>query len=430
MIEQEWAADAALQERRIGRRHAGSVVSAVFLLAMLVALLAMLVAGPLAAAGAAPKTAVDPKAAADATPPGERVEIGTQDGAPYRIDMPDKWNGVLLVYYHGYSEVPVTFDKSKPNRLGAGFAAAGYAVAQSGYSVTGWALEQAIPQTEALRQYTIAHYGQPKETYVMGHSMGGHLTLATIESYPNRYDGALALCALMEPATLAVGTGGGLVAAFHYYYPGLLPGPLEIPAATALDEELVKKVLAALPSNPTGHAEMLALGRFKTDEDLADVVVFYTYLQRDFAQKIGAPVLDNHNTIYAGGADDNALNDGVQRYTASPAALAYLKTWYTPSGVLVKPLLAVHTTYDPIIPPQTLEPYADAVERAASEDHFVQQYVKHDGHCNISGPEMAAALGELIRWKRSGTKPAGAAVPMPAPEPARGAARIQDKGMS
>jgi pimeloyl-ACP methyl ester carboxylesterase len=158
---------------------------------------------------------------------------------------------------------------------------------------------------------------------------------------------------------------------------------------------------------------MLSLGHFKTDEDLASVMVFYTYIQRDFEQKIGASVLDNHSMIYAGGADDNALNDGVQRYTAAPAALAYLKTWYTPTGVLLKPLLAVHTTYDPIVPAQTLEPYADAVERAASSEYFVQQYVKHDGHCNISGPEMGAALGELIRWKRTGARPTAAAVPAP-----------------
>ena len=343
--------------------------------------------------------------------PAVRVETGTLDGASFRIDMPEKWNGVLLMYYHGYSETPVTFDKSKPNRMGSGFAAAGYAVAQSGYSVTGWAVEQAIAETEALRQYTIAHYGKPKETYVMGHSMGGQLTLATIESYPNRYDGALPLCGLLQPTTLAIANGGALVAAFEYYYPGLLPEPLNIGASVALDETLVKKVKEALPSNPTGHAEILALSHIKSDEDLASVMVFYTYIQRDFEQKIGASVLDNHDAVYAGGPDDNALNDGVKRYTASPAALAYLKTWYTPTGVLVRPTLAVHTTYDPIIPAETTALYADAVRRAASSDNFVQQYVKHDGHCNIGGPETGAALGELIRWKRTGVKPSAGLVP-------------------
>lgn len=350
--------------------------------------------------------------AADTATAGVRVDIGMLDGAPYRIDMPDKWNGVLLVYYHGYSEMPVTFDKNKPNAMGPGFAAAGYEVVQSGYSVTGWALEHAIPETEALRQYAISRYGQPKETYVMGHSMGGQLTIATIENYPNRYDGALPMCGLLQPTTLAIARGGALVAAFDYYYPGLLPEPLNIPASVALDDALVRKVQAALPSSPTGHAEIQALSHIKSDEELANVMVFYTFIQRDFEQKIGASVLDNHNAIYAGGPDDNALNDGVKRYTASAAALAYLKTWYTPTGVLVRPTLAVHTTYDPIIPADSTAIYADAVQRAAAGDWFVQQYVKHDGHCMIGGAETAAALGELIRWKRTGVKPTAGLVPM------------------
>jgi pimeloyl-ACP methyl ester carboxylesterase len=354
---------------------------------------------------------------------GDHVEIGTLAGVPYRIDMPAKWNGVLLVYYHGYSEHAVTFAQDLPNPLGSGFAAAGFAVAQSGYSVSGWAVEQAVPETEALREYTIAHYGQPKETYVFGHSMGGMLTIATIEKYPNRYDGALPLCGLLEPASYAFGRGGALLAAFHYYYPGVLPGPIGIEASVPLDDALVKKVRAALPGNPLGAAELRALTRFKTDDDLASVMVFYSYIERDLEQKIGLPFLDNHDVIYAGGADDNALNDGVQRYTAPAAALAYVKTWYTPSGLLLKPTLAVHTTYDPIIPPETIALYVDAVQHAGSSDSFVQQYVKHDGHCNMTGDEMGTALGELIRWKRTGMRPAAGAVPAPAaPAPAPAAA--------
>jgi pimeloyl-ACP methyl ester carboxylesterase len=360
-------------------------------------------------------TAATKAAAAPVAEPAVHVETGMLDGASYRIDMPKKWNGVLLIYYHGYSESPVVFTADKPNPTGAGFASAGFAVAQSGYSVTGWAVEQAIAETEALRRYTIAHYGQPKETYVMGHSMGGELTIATIERYPNRYDGALPLCGLLEPASLAIGRGGALLAAFHFYYPGILPGPRDVDPATPLDEELVKKVLAALPSNPTGLAEMMALTRFKRVEDLADNVVFSTYIERDLEQKLGVSVMDNSETIYAGGPDDNALNDGVARYTAPTAALSYLKTWYTPTGLLLKPTLAVHTTYDPIIPANTVAYYADAVMRSASTDQFVQQYVKHDGHCNIGGPETAAALSELIRWKRSGVKPPAGVVPVAGP---------------
>ena len=150
------------------------------------------------------------------------VETGVLDGASYRIDMPAKWNGVLLVYYHGYSEHPVVFEKDQADDLSSGLANAGFAVAQSGYTGVGWVVEQAIPETEALRRYVITRYGQPKETYVMGHSMGGLLTAATIESYPNRYDGALAMCGLLEPTTWALERASAMRAAFDYYYPGVL----------------------------------------------------------------------------------------------------------------------------------------------------------------------------------------------------------------
>jgi len=344
--------------------------------------------------------------APDALPPGIKVEVGTLNGVAYRIDMPTSWNGTLVMYYHGYRETPVTYDAKKSSGIGTGLATAGFAVAQSAYSVTGWALEQAIPETEALRQYTIAHYGVPKETYVTGHSMGGQLTIATIENYPNRYDGALPLCGLLEPTSYAIARGGALIAAFHYYYPDLLPGPAEIPAAAVLDDALAKKVQAALPSNPVGRAELLALGHFKKDEDLADVITFFTYIQRDLAQKAGRSTLDNANAIYVGGTDDDALNLHVKRYTATPEALAYLRTWYTPTGVLSKPTLAVHTTYDPIIAADSIALYADAVQRAGSTANFVQQLVAHDGHCAISGAETMMALEELISWKRTGVRPA------------------------
>ena len=332
-------------------------------------------------------------------------------GAPYRIDMPANWNGVLLIYYHGYAVQAANFEKDMPDAVGSGLAALGFAVAQSGYSQYGWVLEQAIPETEALRQYTIAHYGQPKETYVMGHSMGGLLTAATIERYPNRYDGALALCGLLEPTTWALQRAGAIRAAFDYYYPGIIPGPVNIPDDVLLGGLLVEKVAKAVPANAKGMAELMALGHYKNVEDLADGMVFGSYVLRDMEQKAGAPILNNANFIYAGGPDDNALNDGVKRYTAPDATLAYLKTWYTPTGILEKPMLAVHTTYDPIIPAETVSLYADQVQRMGSSRFFVQQYVKADGHCHISGPETVTALQELIDWKHGGKKPMGGAVP-------------------
>jgi pimeloyl-ACP methyl ester carboxylesterase len=349
---------------------------------------------------------------ADSQSPGTQVETGTLDGAAYRIDVPANWNHILLIYYHGYSERPIVFDKSKPDDVGSALAGAGFAVAQSAFSATGWAVDKALPQTESLRKYTISHYGQPKETYVLGHSMGGLLTVATIERNPERYDGALPLCGLLEPTTWAIERAGSTRAAFDYYFPGILPGPLGAPASFQFDDAAVNKVLNALRSNPKGKAELMALTQFKTVRDLADGLVFGGFVLRDIEQKTGASALENHNFIYAGGADDNALNDGVKRYTASEKAIEFLKTWYTPTGILTKPVLAVHTTYDPIIPAESVSVYADLVLRTGSGSNFVQQYVRSDGHCHISGPETLTALDELIQWKHTGKKPKSGAVPV------------------
>jgi pimeloyl-ACP methyl ester carboxylesterase len=350
---------------------------------------------------------------ASADTPRDKVETGTLAGASYRIDMPANWNGVLLVYYHGYETSLTVFDKDKRNDMGAGLASMGFAVAQSGYSVTGWAVKEALAETEALRLHTIERYGKPKETYVIGGSMGGLLAAATMESHPERYDGALPMCGALMPSTALLERSGAMRAAFDYYYPGLLPGPVNIPASFAFDKDVIVKVLTALPGNPTGMAELMALGQAKKVEDVASGVVFTTFILRDIEQKTGGSVIDNHNYIYAGGPDDNALNDGVKRYTASPATIDFLRKWYTLSGVLTKPTLAVHTTYDPLIPAESVSVYADLVERMGSGGNFVQQYVKADGHCNFSGPDTVAALNELIQWKREGKKPEGGLVPVP-----------------
>lgn len=103
---------------------------------------------------------------------------GEMNGARFRIDVPESWNGGLVMYCHGYSPVPVDFSQPPPQEavdfLGA-FLDQGFAVAQSGYASTGRAIQDAVQDTEALRRYFASRHGPPKETYVTGHSMGGFL---------------------------------------------------------------------------------------------------------------------------------------------------------------------------------------------------------------------------------------------------------------
>jgi pimeloyl-ACP methyl ester carboxylesterase len=337
-----------------------------------------------------------------------KTEFGRLAGAEFRIDVPGTWNHGLFVYYHGYQahEQGGTFDAGKPlDPVLATFTAAGYAVIQSGYSRGGWALEQAIPETEALRQYFIAHYGMPSTTYVGGHSMGGMLTVMTIEQSPGSYAGGLDLCGAVQDAPSLFSRAFDLRVIFDFYFPGVLPNPSRVPADFEPTEARAKLIETSLQSTPEA-ASVLSRISGVHEKDLAGVLLFATWTFKDIEQRAAGSPFDNHNTIYTGTPDDNALNDRVQRYTADPRSLSYLERYYTPTGSLSRPVLAIHTTYDQLVPPSVPSRYALLTRVASPGDRFVLQYVKRDGHCNISPEEVGRGFAELLRWTQTGEKPA------------------------
>ncbi len=125
----------------------------------------------------------------------------------------------------------------------------------------------------------------------------------------------------------------------------------------------------------------------------------------ELERRSGGNPFDNRDVIYESRDDYNALNEGVKRYAADPRAAEYIRTWYTPTGKLSHPMLAIHTTYDPLVPVRIPDMYPSLTESAGSQDMFVQQYVEHDGHCTILPHEIAHAFAALREWKDSGVKP-------------------------
>jgi len=335
-----------------------------------------------------------------------KTEIGQLHGVPFRIDVPDNWNHQLVVYYHGYSPAPVAYKEKELNPVLAEFTRRGYAVIQSAYSKPGWAVEQAVPETEALRRYFAQKYGVPKETFVAGHSMGGFLTAETIERFPERYAAGLALCGALEPATELLERAFHFGVVFDYYFPGLLPSPNKIPADFKAGEEKMKQIDEQLTSNPEKAAALRQFTKLKSNKELAGNAVFLGYVLKDLQRRSGGNPFSNRDTIYNGSPDDNQLNDGVKRYDAD-ASLSYLKTNYTLTGKLQRPVLAIHTTYDQLVPAEVPNQYAFMTKESGSGNLFVQQYVEHDGHCNITPDEVGEAFDELLAWKHHHVKPKG-----------------------
>jgi pimeloyl-ACP methyl ester carboxylesterase len=343
--------------------------------------------------------------------PSGLTEVGYVDGAAYRIDIPTNWNHSLVVFYHGYALKPASFHIAE--RLTGQqepFFDRHYAIVQSAYSQTGWALEQAYPETESLRRYFIKKYGQPRDTFVAGSSMGGELVAITLELNPKPYAGGLDLCGSVGPTSQSFGRRFAMRAAFDYYFPDVMRSLDPVPADyedTLADRD---KVLAALRSNPASTTLMRNLTGLHSDLDLAHDIAYWTFVIEDMQRRGGGNPFDNRNYVYSGtsptsSSSDFELNDKVKRYAAEPQARAYLMRHYTPNGHLGRPMLALHTVYDPIVQIPQLASYDRVVQAAGAEENFVQQIVDREGHCNFTQNQIGDAFDEMVHWAHGGKRP-------------------------
>ena len=341
-----------------------------------------------------------------------KVETGTLEGADYRIDIPAKWNHGLVVYFHGYAVTPVQLPQRDPiaPQLRE-FLDRGYAIAQSAYSSTGWAVEQAVADGERLRAHFGEKHGKPRETFVAGMSMGGTLTVMSLESAPATYAGGLSLCGAIERSDSLLQRDFALLAAFDYYFPGLLGPLVPVPANYMPTVAIEKQIASALAAKPEAAESLLRIWGVGDVPTLGSVIAFNYYEVGELQRRTHGNPFNNADLIYTGNKDAFALNTGVKRYRADAAAAAYIARWYTPSGKLLRPLLALHDTGDPLVPATAAFDYALAVQRAGHADNFVQQFVNKEGHCVFTPQEIGRAFDELLVWVHDNKRPDAGQLP-------------------
>jgi dipeptidyl aminopeptidase/acylaminoacyl peptidase len=120
--------------------------------------------------------------------------IGTLDGAQFVIRIPDIWNGMLVVYCHGYSATtPTSAITSFYNNYISTLLDKGYAVAASTYGTGGFCIQQGMNSTYHLTEYLVDTYNVTGKVFLVGGSMGGAIALLLGEKYPNIYSGVLDL---------------------------------------------------------------------------------------------------------------------------------------------------------------------------------------------------------------------------------------------
>jgi pimeloyl-ACP methyl ester carboxylesterase len=345
-----------------------------------------------------------PAFAAGERPAKAVTEEGEIAGAAFRIDIPEKWNGGLVMYAHGYAVAGRTPGFAADFVKAAG--GLGYAVAQSRYTRQGWAVREGILDTEQLRRYFADKYGPTSPTIIAGDSMGGAITYGTIERFPEIYDGALPMCTTGMPALEFMKERMfDMRVLFDYFFPGLAGSAAEFPDGPQTMPKVQAKAAELVKADPARAEAFAKLESLSGPDAIAGTVAFWSEVLRELNERAGGNPFDNRDTIYSGTSDDAALNKAITRVSANAKAVEYVRQWVSVTGHTHDPVLALHTLVDDLVPPHYANAYAGKAALAGTQDLFAMSYVNHTGHCNFSPEEVTQALRELDQWIKTGKRP-------------------------
>ena len=110
--------------------------------------------------------------------------------------------------------------------------------------------------------------------------------------------------------------------------------------------------------------------------------------------KLGGNPYGNRLQLYLGSSNDLRLNLRVQRFTASPTAVANM-TKYETTGRLTRPLITLHTQADDVVP-FLHEPLYLAKVFLTGHSGLLPLPVNRYGHCNFNTNELLTAFALTV----------------------------------
>lgn len=386
--------------------------------------------------------------AASATSTAGTYEGSLPNGTTWIAEVPEDWNGTLLLYSHGYLPsfigAPNLPAHSPDPDTAAALLERGYALVGSSYAAAGWALPTAPQDQLDSLAAAIDEIGmQPHRVLAYGSSMGGLVTVKIAElAGGSIVDGALPMCGIV---------GGGL-ALNNYQLDGahaidvlLAPDtPIRLADFPGLGDafvstgQLVDAVVAA-QATPEGRARVaLAAALFQlptrvAGEDPPGRDDWETMQQNHFEWLVTTlpfvvPARVDIETAVGGNASWNAgvdyrellmrsvdlpevaalyrqagldLADDLDRLTdaagvvADADAVDAIIDTSVPTGVLSIPVLSIHTVADNLVPVQHEMGYGKRVSEAGYGQYLRQGFVDRVGHCAFTSAEIVAALTAL-----------------------------------
>lgn len=334
-----------------------------------------------------------------ASDPGDVTSVSTSagslKGAPYRIDIPKNWNGDLVVLMHGYEPKGVPRQSPWPqNEETPVFLSRGYAVAASAFASQGWAVGDAIEDSEQLRQLFIKENGRPRRTYVVGFSLGGLEALATLERHGREYSGALSVCGvnISAPDIVARGVVTPLVA-FDAYFPGVVPDLASPGSPSMIDADRIQKALQSDPVKAARLEDRLQ----ETSATLPGALMLDYMVLREIGQRSGGMPVDTTKTRYTEFSDDSAFESKVHRYKGVPSAMAYLAENATLTGRINAPVVLQRNIFDQTVPTRFDTVYPTLAKNAGNASKVTVLPPLGQGHCDFTHEQIGKAFDVLVR---------------------------------
>jgi len=394
---------------------------------------------------------------AEHTEDGGMLLSGKLQGRAFTLAFPWRWNRQAVLLAPGYSP-PGTPLKLPDNILrddSLGLArtpyAERYAVGRSAYDKAGIGVQSAVDNTYRLQQF-LNMLGTSR-VYVIGGSMGGNITMALIEKHPDAFAGAIAACGVVGEWQAEIGYVIDIRAAYNYFtrgtayelpgeksiarseLPTLTWGPLEwlwpLPSLIQFKRIVapIRELFEAAAANPQSPERRIidniaAASGAETDQASFIAPIMTVGLgMDDILGSFGGSPYDNSTRVYSSphlsAAENAALNAGIQRIHADPAALAYADQWYKSTGVFRTRLLTLYNLIDPEVPSGLQEPMLrEAVSNAGNGDNLVQRAVPAMrrpllsgintigyAHCGFTPEQVTQAWDDLHTWVETGKKP-------------------------
>jgi pimeloyl-ACP methyl ester carboxylesterase len=341
--------------------------------------------------------------------PGARAYFGRLGGSVYQIELPDDWNGRLVLFMHGFGELEPEARVS-PVDFRTYLILHGYAWGASSFSSTSMIPGRAADETAALWDFFAVKYGRPAWTYVTGESMGGAAAHIAAERYPDRFDGSLALCG-------QAGQDDGATTPVNHFLAGAYVAGVtqdEFDASAdrgslirdrirpALRDTAKRQTFEDIMLHLTGGPRAFDREGFRMEEETnwrrAEIVVT-------------AGLSANRDATYALGplstVASEAFNRGVLRLPVNEVLLRSFLEGNQITGELRTPLLSLHTTGDGQVPIEQARLLQRRADAAGKSDLLVQRVFRDPGHCGFTTAEQEASFEALVRWVEHGERPEG-----------------------